>query len=227
LFSDEPRRSVRATKGQHTKSLDILDQPIEPTKKRAKKTATKKALDEEEEEKETEETIRCICGATSDDDDSGESWIACQECSAWQHNVCMGITTDKKIVDHPDYEYWCEQCKPENHKELLDGIARGEKPWEQRRQAYEEAELAAQKGKKGKKGKGKRISDPKLETVANSKTNEPNSSLEVNIEKEKEKEKTEAVGRSGSTKRKNREEQPEDSTKVRVNLCPLIVGQER
>ncbi|ORY58428.1 SPOC domain-containing protein [Pseudomassariella vexata] len=55
-------------------------------------------------------------------------------------------------------KYFCEQCKPEQHKELLDAIARGEKIWETRRQKYEDEK---KKGKKGKKGKGKRASDPK------------------------------------------------------------------
>ncbi len=37
-FPDEPRRSVRATKGQHTKNPDLLDQTPEPKKKTSKKS---------------------------------------------------------------------------------------------------------------------------------------------------------------------------------------------
>jgi hypothetical protein len=67
-------------------------------------------------------------------------------------------------------EYFCEQCKPENHKELLEKMARGEKPWEEvaRRRQQEIEEKKAAKRKKGKKGKkgGARPSDIKAETSA-------------------------------------------------------------
>lgn len=150
---------MRATKGQH-KALDF-DQP-EPPKKRGKKG--KKAAQEPEPE---EEIIRCVCGATEQDEDSGEPWIACEECSAWQHNICMGVS--RYSEDLKDIDYWCEICRPEDHKPLLDAMARGEKLWETRRRQYEEElakeEAAAkEKKKKGsKKGKGKRTSDPKEE----------------------------------------------------------------
>jgi hypothetical protein len=54
----------------------------------------------------------------------------------------------------PD-KYYCEQCKPEDHKELLAAIARGEKPWEEvaRKREAAEAEKAAKKKKGGKKGR--------------------------------------------------------------------------
>ncbi len=210
-FTDEPRRSVRATKGQHTKSLDLLDQPAEPAKKRStKKATTKKAVSQQEEISgaEEEEIIRCVCGVTEQDDESDEDWIACETCSAWQHNVCMGVTTEKALLDTLDY--YCEQCKPENHKELLDGITRGEKPWEQRRKAHEEAELAAQKAKKGKKGKNKRTSDPKQEPAQNGKVKTTDIAADVKPEK------TENLSRSGSTKRKARDDPQEESSKVCV-----------
>lgn len=93
--------------------------------------------------------------------------ICCDRCSAWQHNDCMGLTFAKG--EEPD-EYFCEQCKPENHKELLEKMARGEKPWEEvaRRRQQEIEEKKAAKRKKGKKGKkgGARPSDIKAETSA-------------------------------------------------------------
>lgn len=220
LFTEEPRRSVRATKGQHTKSLDLLDQPAEPKKRSTKKAAAKKV--QEEEPPEEEEIIRCVCGVTEQDDESDEDWIACEQCSAWQHNICMGVTTDKEILD--TLSYWCEQCRPENHKELLDGIARGEKPWEQRRKAYEEAEREAAKARRGKKGKAKRTSDPKTESktevTQNGKAAVPEPSVDAKKEKDKEKdkEKKEALGRTGSTKRKAKDDLPEDAAKVSFAL---------
>ena len=99
-----------------------------------------------------------MCGATEQDEDSGEAWISCETCFAWQHNVCVGVSS---YEDEIPENYWCEQCRPENHKELLEGMARGEKPWEARRKAHEEESKKKRKG--GRKAKGKRNSDPKDE----------------------------------------------------------------
>jgi hypothetical protein len=85
--------------------------------------------------------------------------ICCDNCEAWQHNDCMGLPDD-----YAPEKYFCEQCKPEDHKELLAAIARGEKPWEEvarkREAAAAEAEKALKKkgGKKGRKS-GARASD--------------------------------------------------------------------
>ncbi|PNH45868.1 hypothetical protein VD0004_g2105 [Verticillium dahliae] len=157
MSESEPRRSVRATKGQHTKAFD--DQPLEAPKKRGRKKKQQQELEPEE------EIIRCVCGATDQDDDEDDQvWVACDTCGAWQHNVCMGMPDDN-LPEH----YYCEQCRPqlEYHKELLSGIAEGRKPWEERQKAYRDrksAEAAEKKKKPGKK-KGvrgsKRVSDSK------------------------------------------------------------------
>ncbi|KAJ3479267.1 hypothetical protein NLG97_g8359 [Lecanicillium saksenae] len=144
----EPRRSVRATKGQHTKSFDELEQPAAPKRRQTKKS--RKAQDEEEQSQEPEEVIRCVCGATEQDEDSGEAWISCETCYAWQHNVCVGVSSYEDEI--PEY-YWCEQCRPQDHKELLDGIAKGEQPWIARRKAHEE-EVASKKRRGGGARKG-------------------------------------------------------------------------
>ncbi|KAM9876121.1 SPOC domain-containing protein [Verticillium dahliae] len=157
MSESEPRRSVRATKGQHTKAFD--DQPLEAPKMRGRKKKQQQELEPEE------EIIRCVCGATDQDDDEDDQvWVACDTCGAWQHNVCMGMPDDN-LPEH----YYCEQCRPqlEYHKELLSGIAEGRKPWEERQKAYRDrksAEAAEKKKKPGKK-KGvrgsKRVSDSK------------------------------------------------------------------
>lgn len=153
---------MRATKGQHTKSFDELEPVTAPKRRQTKKTKKAKEAEQEQEqeqeEDQEEEIIRCVCGATEQDEDSGEAWIACETCGAWQHNVCVGVSSyDDEIPEH----YWCEQCRPQNHKVLLDGMAKGEKPWEARRKAHEEE--AKKKKKGGRKGKSKRTSDPKEE----------------------------------------------------------------
>lgn len=118
-------------------------------------------------EQNDEEIIRCICGEYEEEEDIERDMICCDQCSAWQHNDCMGLTFAKG--QEPD-EYYCEQCKPENHKELLEKMARGEKPWEEvaRRREQEIEEKMAAKRKKGKKGKkgSARPSDIKAETSA-------------------------------------------------------------
>ncbi|KAK7993157.1 DNA-binding protein creA [Apiospora arundinis] len=176
----EPRRSVRATKGQHTKAFEALENGPQPTKR---KQATKKGkkVAQKEEEEEDEEVIRCVCGAISqDNDDPNEPWIACEKCGAWQHNVCMGMSI---FDDDLPKEYFCEQCKPEDHKELLDGIARGEEPWVTRRQKHEDEN---KKKKGGKKGKAKRVSDTKDRTspAASASKAKPSPTPEVKKEEE-------------------------------------------
>ncbi|KUI73554.1 Transcription factor bye1 [Cytospora mali] len=151
----EPRRSVRSTKGQH-KALEALDQPIEP-KRRGSKKSNKKLAEPEPEE---EEFIRCVCGATSQEGYAeDEPWIGCENCGAWQHNVCVGMSIFGEDLE--DVTYYCEQCKPEDHKKLVAEIERGEKPWVERRRKYEEdkAEEDEKKKKKGFKRGKKRLSE--------------------------------------------------------------------
>lgn len=52
--------------------------------------------------------------------------ICCDSCEAWQHNKCLGLP-EGDFWDNKSY--FCEQCKPEEHVELLAAMARGEKPW--------------------------------------------------------------------------------------------------
>ncbi|RDA90849.1 hypothetical protein CP533_1547, partial [Ophiocordyceps camponoti-saundersi (nom. inval.)] len=151
----EPRRSVRATKGQHTKAFDELEPVAAPKRRQSRKT---RKAQEQEQSQEPDEVIRCVCGATEQDEDSGEAWISCETCFVWQHNVCVGVSSFEDEI--PD-NYWCEQCRPQDHKELLDGIARGEKPWEARRKAHEVEVAEKKKRRGGRRAKGKRASDSK------------------------------------------------------------------
>ncbi|KAK8116557.1 PHD finger domain protein [Apiospora kogelbergensis] len=176
----EPRRSVRATKGQHTKAFEALENGPQPSKRKQSAKKGKKVAQKEEEE-EDEEVIRCVCGAISqDNDDPNEPWIACEKCGAWQHNVCMGMSI---FDDDLPKEYFCEQCKPEDHKELLEGMAQGEEPWVTRRQKHEDE---TKKKKGGKKGKAKRVSDSKDRTspAASASKAKPSPTPEVKKEEE-------------------------------------------
>ncbi|TVY58763.1 Transcription factor bye1 [Lachnellula suecica] len=210
-MADEPRRSVRATKGQHTKTSELLDQPspvatTAPKKKLTKKASKKAAKKDEEEDP---EVIRCVCGARETGDEDNEPWIACDKCESWQHNICVGIS--RYGDDAPD-NYLCEKCDPTFplHKELLDGMKKGRKVWEERRRkaeqeiAEEEAEKVAQK-KKGKKSQGKRASDlSEISHGTNGKAKSP--SVPVSTEKK-------PVARTSSTKRKARDESHDTESK--------------
>ncbi|KAK2744351.1 hypothetical protein FQN55_006865 [Onygenales sp. PD_40] len=164
-MAEEPRRSGRATKGQHTKNHDLPDAPAPKRKGKGQTKSQKQASNEPTPapNEEEEEIIRCVCGEYEEEEDVERSMICCDKCSAWQHNDCMGLTFPK---GQEPAEYFCEQCKPENHKELLDRMARGEKPWEEaakiRALAAEEKKARRKKG--GKRGrKSARPSDIKSE----------------------------------------------------------------
>lgn len=201
----EPRRSVRATKGQHTKPFDQLDHPPDPPKKRQGKRGSKKTtpVDDKQEEPD-DEVIRCVCGATEQDEDSGEAWIACDTCGAWQHNVCVGMSVFTEDVPN---HYYCERCQPSMHQELLEGIEKGEKPWEARRAAHEaEAEKKKKRGRKG--GRGKRVSDQKDKEATPPVKGKTPPVTEVK------KEKKEPAKQTG--KRKSRDESQDTDSKVRM-----------
>lgn len=199
----EPRRSVRATKGQHTKSFDELE-PAAPKRRQTKKT---KKAQEQEQSQEPEEVIRCVCGATEQDEDSGEAWISCETCYVWQHNVCVGVSSFEDEI--PD-NYWCEKCRPQDHRELLDGMAKGEKPWEARRKAHELEEAERKKKKGGRKPKGKRNSDSKEDLDKDTSRSKSKASPTPDVPAVKDKK--EAVAKQG--KRKSREDSHDVDAKV-------------
>ncbi|KAI9787434.1 MAG: hypothetical protein M1816_007482 [Peltula sp. TS41687] len=154
-MGDEPRRSGRATKGQNPKILDQSPPSSSAAKKSKKQQQTTKRESNRvnspspEEEDDGDAIIRCICGTIVEDSDDERMMICCDVCSCWQHNECMEVPEDEK--DLPE-KYLCETCDPEAHKALLEKVARGEKPWEER--VKERQQKKNQKKKAGKKGKG-------------------------------------------------------------------------
>ncbi|KAI3618935.1 histone deacetylase complex subunit cti6 [Moniliophthora roreri] len=74
--------------------------------------------DEEEEQGVT----RCVCGSTGEDDpDTGEFMVQCETCKVWQHGFCMGFESEDQLHDD---DYYCEQCRPELHTDLLKKLKR-------------------------------------------------------------------------------------------------------
>lgn len=138
--TDEPRRSNRATKGQHTKKDDSAEPTPAPPKEKVKsatKTKSKKKQDAAEDEEEGTDVIRCICGATeSTDDEPDDAWIGCDNCLVWQHCTCMGISRNSKKQPK---KYLCEEHGPQKHPELMEAVKNGEtmaQVAERRREAY-------------------------------------------------------------------------------------------
>lgn len=169
LLVDETRRSGRANKGHH-RSRD-LDEPAGAQKQKGKAAKGKKAATpvetptqsvEPEDGEEDEETIyRCVCGVQREI--GGRDMICCDKCDAWQHNVCLGLPSSADWGDKP---YYCEQCNPQDHKELLAAMARGEKPW------------ARKKGSKGKP----RASDVKAESQTPQPSSAPKAESKASVE---------------------------------------------
>lgn len=157
MNADEPRRSGRATKGQYTKDRDIAEEGATKKKGRGKGTKAAKPVEEEEEEEEQDEVIRCICGEYEEEEDNPRSMICCDNCSAWQHNMCMGLPEEYA----PD-KYYCEQCRPEDHKDLLEAIKRGETPWVEALKRRLAAEGPKKKGRKGRKSAGVVAASPEV-----------------------------------------------------------------
>ena len=162
---DSVRRSGRATKGQHHKKDEEIE-AVTPKRgakgNKAKKQASTEATPPAEDDEDA--LIRCICGVIEDEDDAERTMICCDRCTAWQHNDCMEITEDPNEMPE---QYFCEQCKPEDHQGLLAKIARGEKPWEERarQREMEAAERKARRRKGGKRGRRGRPSEAKVEKV--------------------------------------------------------------
>ncbi|KAI9792493.1 MAG: hypothetical protein M1833_001072 [Piccolia ochrophora] len=146
--TDEPRRSGRATKGQHTKNVEPATNTSKSSKAKSSKSNKGGSAQEEGDEDEGNDIIRCVCGATEEDEDDEKMMICCDKCGCWQHNECMEITEDEDALPE---KYLCEQCDPEGHKSLLEKMAKGEKPWEDR--AHEREQEEQKKGRKKKGGK--------------------------------------------------------------------------
>ncbi len=103
--------------------------PTRSTKPKPKRRVKANSADDEDadENEDGDAIIRCLCGAGAED--SGGMMVCCDKCSCWQHNRCMGFPQDPKALPE---NYLCERCGPEIHQQLLEKMARGEKPWEGR-----------------------------------------------------------------------------------------------
>lgn len=152
--TDEPRRSGRATKGQHKNASSSPAPMPKPSKtaktKPAKKSSEPEAEEEDDDEGENEDRIRCICG--NEDSKDKRAFIGCDACTVWQHNVCMGMPIEEDDV--PDH-YFCEDCRPDDHVETMQALNRGDRIWETRNRIWQN-----EKKSKSRKSKGGRDFKP-------------------------------------------------------------------
>ncbi|KAF2735886.1 hypothetical protein EJ04DRAFT_490975 [Polyplosphaeria fusca] len=157
-MADEVRRSDRKNRGIHTKNKDLDTPPPKSKAAKGKLEKREKSRDESaqspEEDEEEDAIIRCVCGDQRDI--QGRKMICCDRCEAWQHVRCMGLNEG---TDWDNATYFCEQCKPEEHVELLEAMSRGEKPWNRKK-----------KTSKAAKPKSARPSDVKAEPEAEKNT---------------------------------------------------------
>jgi hypothetical protein len=141
--TDDVRRSGRANKGHHTKNADALDETMLSTNPKPKgkgksdknppaagsTVGSARSQSAENEEGDEEALIRCVCGDQRDI--RGRKMICCDKCEAWQHNRCLNLPEGDDYWDNKSY--YCEQCHPQDHVELLAAMARGEKPWNRKK----------------------------------------------------------------------------------------------
>lgn len=71
--------------------------------------------DEGMDDDEDQGITRCVCGSSEDGPDAGEFMVQCEMCKVWQHGLCMGYNSEDQL----DEDYYCEECKPELHVQLL------------------------------------------------------------------------------------------------------------
>ncbi|PVH15212.1 uncharacterized protein CXQ87_003049 [Candidozyma duobushaemuli] len=121
-MEEEPRRSSRQNKGQHTgrDSFDVYYKPQEdehPAKRQKQDSEYQQASESEDDFKadsdgnDYEGDVRCDpCGTTQDnyneDTDRGGTMIECDDCHTWQHAKCMGYRSETSIPEN----YQCNRC---------------------------------------------------------------------------------------------------------------------
>jgi len=107
-----PEAEVERTSTRRSRRMHPADEASVKNEAQADGTADAWDTTDEVPESGDEGVTRCVCGST---DENLGLMIQCETCKCWQHCSCMGMHTED---DCPDV-YYCEQCRPENHIELL------------------------------------------------------------------------------------------------------------
>ncbi|KAI7904863.1 uncharacterized protein BX663DRAFT_503833 [Cokeromyces recurvatus] len=101
-------KALNSNVGRRRKTQQQQQQQQQTTKKRRRRRR-RRSLQYVSEDNSTDSssTTRCVCGETH----NMGLMVQCDKCEVWQHCECMGLD-QPNIPDH----YYCELCKPENHK---------------------------------------------------------------------------------------------------------------
>ncbi|KAG9316655.1 hypothetical protein JVU11DRAFT_2709 [Chiua virens] len=104
-------------KGKEKEKPSSVDPTFDPasSKQSSASTGTAEPQDDDGEE---QGITRCIC---EDDAEGGEFMVQCEICNVWQHGLCMGFQSEDQLTMS---SYYCEQCKPEHHQDLIKRIAK-------------------------------------------------------------------------------------------------------
>ena len=54
--------------------------------------------------------IRCPCGSTQENE-AGLQWVACDACNYWMHAYCVGIRTPTAFRALKEQKFVCQKCK--------------------------------------------------------------------------------------------------------------------
>ncbi|PAV18726.1 histone deacetylase complex subunit cti6 [Pyrrhoderma noxium] len=75
------------------------------------------------EEGQGEETgiTRCFCVLIDEEAENAEFMLQCETCMTWQHGPCMGFLLESEA---PEGDYYCEQCRPQDHPEIIKKLRR-------------------------------------------------------------------------------------------------------
>ncbi|KAF9450436.1 hypothetical protein P691DRAFT_789233 [Macrolepiota fuliginosa MF-IS2] len=131
-------KGKRRTKDPKDKEKDKQRLSIDTTADPPQDPADDKPMEPVEEEEQG--ITRCVCGSNGtstppllpliaplipclgeDEADAGEFMVQCETCKVWQHGLCMGYESEDQVHDA---DYYCEQCRPELHGDLLKKLAK-------------------------------------------------------------------------------------------------------
>jgi hypothetical protein len=100
--------------------------------------------------------VRCVCGATEDDD---KPMTCCGKCETWQHSACVAPhLIGKSEAELEEVSFRCTVCDPYAHRHVLQKVRAGKFPGEQNGKGQAKTK-GMPKGKAGTavaaKGKGR------------------------------------------------------------------------
>ncbi|EMR09219.1 hypothetical protein PNEG_02555 [Pneumocystis murina B123] len=122
------------------------------------------------------ERVRCICKAVNDD---GCIMVQCEQCTTWQHILCMGFLNEESLPE----TYFCEKCQPDLYPQLqkdnVQGTVSKIKAMERKANNRSNKTSQTKKGQENSKETSKKVlSKGHLKKQSNEKSNETTTIIE-------------------------------------------------